>query len=45
MICLILLKIAIPWFGGRLLGYLTPDFSDLLIVGDGEWKIHNNKYF
>ena len=51
----ILAPIAIPWFGGigGLLGYLTggfsgivnPDFSDLLIVGDEEWKIHNNKYF
>ena len=51
----ILAPLAIPWFGGigGLLGGLTggfsgiihPGFSDLMIVSDGEWKIHNNKYF
>ena len=46
----ILAPLAIPWFGGigGLLGHFTdiihPGFSDLMIVGDGEWIILNNKY-
>ena len=44
----ILAPLAIPWFGGigGLLGGFTgiihPGFSDLMIVGDGEWIILNN---
>ena len=48
----ILAPLAIPWFGGiggllgglkgGFSGMISPIFSDLMIIGDGEWIILNN---
>ena len=48
----ILAPLAIPWFGGiggllgglkgDFSGMISPIFSDLMIIGDGEWIILNN---